>query len=285
MYLVLDIGGTSLKFKVFNLQRKPIFSNTIHYHKIINNKEILSIVDKLYTTLKQKYPITKIAISSLGIVDNKTGKISGLGGINNYNNVNWKTFFAKRHIPVFIENDANCAALYELSLNPSIDNAIVLVVGTGLGGATIIGGKLYKGSHGGAGEVGIGVSELKNKKFYNISTATSTYAITSRYFNQTSKKLNGKDIITLYGKSKIATKIIDEVVFNLSKVIINHALFLDVKYVFIGGAISANKTYMKLLTKKVDHLMKLSGQTKSFKLEKCHDSNDANINGALTLIK
>jgi predicted NBD/HSP70 family sugar kinase len=275
----------ALKYKIFNDQYQPTFSDVIHYGKLIDGKQITKIVLDLYQQLKTQYRIQKIAISSLGIIDSETGKISGLGGIKNYHNVNWKNIFKKYRIPVSIENDANCAALYELSLNSSINNAAVFVVGTGLGGAIIINRHLYKGSHNGAGEVGIGPSEFKNNQFINISSVASTYTIVNGYYKLTKKKLGGREIFALYQKDLNAKKIIDRMIHNLSKTIINMSLFVDPDFVFIGGGISQNPTFMSLLNKEVTHLMKLSQLPKMFKLLQCHDNNDANINGALTLLK
>jgi predicted NBD/HSP70 family sugar kinase len=186
---------------------------------------------------------------------------------------------------VFIENDGNCAALYEISLNPKINNAIILVVGTGLGGAAIINRKLYKGSHDGAGEVGIGLSEIKNKKFINISNVSSMYAATNGYYQLTGKKVSGQKLFSLYPRDKHVKQLIDSMIYHLAKTLINLALFIDPEYVFIGGGVSKDKRFMSLLKMQVDYLMKMSQLPKMFKVLPCHDCNDANINGALTLIK
>jgi predicted NBD/HSP70 family sugar kinase len=208
-----------------------------------------------------------------------------LGGIENYNSLNWKNVFKKYHIPTFIENDGNCAALYELSLNPKINNAIVLVIGTGLGGALIINRQLYKGSHNGAGEIGIGPSEITNNKFINISNTSSTYAITNNYYKLTHKQIDGKQVFGLYSKESNAKRVIDGMVYHLAKSIVNMSLFVDPDYVFIGGGISKNKLFISLLKREVTKLVKMSKVPQMFKILQCHGNNDANINGALTLIK
>jgi glucokinase len=59
-------------------------------------------------------------------------------------------------VPVCVDNDANCFALGELhfGVGRGYQNLIGLIVGTGLGAGVVINGKLYSGSHGGAGEFG-----------------------------------------------------------------------------------------------------------------------------------
>jgi glucokinase len=59
-------------------------------------------------------------------------------------------------VPVFIDNDANVAALAEHRFGAAqgTRNAIMLTIGTGVGGGLIIEGQLYRGSTGAASEPG-----------------------------------------------------------------------------------------------------------------------------------
>jgi glucokinase len=56
-------------------------------------------------------------------------------------------------VPVFVDNDANCAALAEAQL-VSCDNLVMLTLGTGVGGGVIIGGRIFRGAHGLGVELG-----------------------------------------------------------------------------------------------------------------------------------
>jgi glucokinase len=56
-------------------------------------------------------------------------------------------------VPVFVDNDANCAALAEAhSLGE--DNLVMLTLGTGVGGGVVIGGMTFRGAHGLGAELG-----------------------------------------------------------------------------------------------------------------------------------
>ena len=59
-------------------------------------------------------------------------------------------------MPVLLDNDANAAALAEHRFGAATGatNAVVLTIGTGIGGGLIINGELYRGSHGAAAELG-----------------------------------------------------------------------------------------------------------------------------------
>jgi glucokinase len=60
-------------------------------------------------------------------------------------------------VPVFIDNDATVAALAEAhdeQLQPVARNLVMLTVGTGVGGGLVVGGRIYRGATGAAGELG-----------------------------------------------------------------------------------------------------------------------------------
>ncbi len=60
-------------------------------------------------------------------------------------------------LPTIIANDANCAGLGEawLGAGRKFNNLILLTLGTGVGGAIILSGKLFRGHLGAAGELGL----------------------------------------------------------------------------------------------------------------------------------
>ena len=56
-------------------------------------------------------------------------------------------------VPVFVDNDANVAALGEAQLVPC-ENLVMLTLGTGVGGGVIVGGRIFRGAHGLGAELG-----------------------------------------------------------------------------------------------------------------------------------
>jgi glucokinase len=59
-------------------------------------------------------------------------------------------------VPVFIDNDANAAALAEFlyGAGRDVENMVMLTIGTGIGGGLILGGQLYRGTTGAGAELG-----------------------------------------------------------------------------------------------------------------------------------
>lgn len=63
---------------------------------------------------------------------------------------------ARVGLPVFVDNDANVAALaeYELGAGRGKPNLVMITVGTGIGGGLILGGEIYRGATGAGAELG-----------------------------------------------------------------------------------------------------------------------------------
>jgi glucokinase len=60
-------------------------------------------------------------------------------------------------VPVFVDNDATVAALaeaYDEDLRLRVRDLVMITVGTGVGGGLVLGGRIYRGATGGAGELG-----------------------------------------------------------------------------------------------------------------------------------
>lgn len=69
-------------------------------------------------------------------------------------------------LPVFVDNDANVAALAEHLRGAARDaeNAVMLTVGTGIGGGLILDGEVYRGASGAGAELGHTVIEIDGPK-------------------------------------------------------------------------------------------------------------------------
>jgi glucokinase len=96
------------------------------------------------------------------LMDQRTG--SSVVAINlPLDNIRFRDVMAERlDLPVFVENDANAAMLAEHRAGAAQDaaDAVLLTIGTGIGGGLMLGGRLYRGSVGAAGELGHMVIEM-----------------------------------------------------------------------------------------------------------------------------
>lgn len=97
-----------------------------------------------------------IGIGVPGLVDINEGKLVFAPNLRWYD-VPLRSLWSDRFgLPVFVENEANAAALgeYYFGAARGVDNFVYLSAGIGLGGGILIGGRLFRGSNGYGGEVG-----------------------------------------------------------------------------------------------------------------------------------
>jgi glucokinase-like ROK family protein len=97
-----------------------------------------------------------IGVGVPGMVDVRQGKLIFAPNLH-WNNVPLRLIWSQRfNLPVFVENEANAAALGEFYFGAAqgVNNFIYLSAGIGLGAGIVLDGMLFRGSRGYAGEVG-----------------------------------------------------------------------------------------------------------------------------------
>lgn len=142
---VFDVGGTFLKYALSDAA-----GTLSHQGKVktpVTKEGFYQVIEEL---LQQIGPVEGLAFSLPGFIDAKRGYIS-LGGSLRYHD---DCYFVKEmqehfNLPVSIQNDAKCAALAQCWKGSAkeYENVVVLVFGTGVGGALLQHGELYLGSH------------------------------------------------------------------------------------------------------------------------------------------
>lgn len=103
-------------------------------------------------------PLLGVGIGAAGVVDSRTGTVlvasdtfTGWAGYRVTDTVS-----ARLGVPSFLENDVNAFLIGEIAAGAirGEDNALALMLGTGVGGAFWAGGQIFPGAHGAAGEIG-----------------------------------------------------------------------------------------------------------------------------------
>jgi glucokinase-like ROK family protein len=96
-----------------------------------------------------------VGISVPGLVDVTSGTVVYAPNLG-WHNVPMRDILSKFDVPVFVDNDANAAALGERYFGAAqqIDNFVYIVANAGLGAGIVLGGHLFQGASGYAGEAG-----------------------------------------------------------------------------------------------------------------------------------
>ena len=161
MFIGIDLGGTKILTALSDNKGRVIATVKMDTQaKLGVNKVVDNIIETVNIVLL-KAGIPKSKISAIGI--GAPGPIAGNSAIVSPPNLpGWKRVNLKKMLekalrkPVFVENDANAAALaeYRFGSGRGTKNFIFLTVSTGIGGGIILNGKLFGGASGTAGEVG-----------------------------------------------------------------------------------------------------------------------------------
>ena len=124
-------------------------------------QDIIRDMAELVKTLLKQKGIGETQLKSIGI--GSPGTIDAVHGVVLYsNNFGWENVPLTEQLrqyfscPIAVSNDANCAALGEVKAGAArhAKNAILLTLGTGVGGGIILDGKVFEGAHAGGAELG-----------------------------------------------------------------------------------------------------------------------------------
>ena len=250
MTAVFDIGGTAIKYGVIQpegdslrfLCQEEIESNA----KALRGFGIEKKVMELTETLAERFDIHGIAISTAGMVDAGTGVILYANeNIPDYTGMTLKKDFEERfHVPCWVENDVNAAALGEFCYGSGrgSDSMLMLTIGTGIGGSIVLQGEVYHGFSGSAGE--IGYMWIDGRSFQE---AASTSALVRNVENKSKEAgLNGRII---FERAKKGDQICIQEIRSLCEIIIkgisNCVCILNPQKVVLGGGIMAQREYLE----------------------------------------
>lgn len=160
--LALDVGGTKIYNAIVNENGKII--SEIEKHA---TPKTFDEIKKTFIEIIKKHEndVDVIAFSTCGAVNNQNSKILGSTG-NIAKGYPQMPFLELSTKPVFVENDANCAAWAEHEIGASVNcpTSVMITLGTGVGGGIIIDNKLLKGQNGAAGEMHFKMYSDKRRK-------------------------------------------------------------------------------------------------------------------------
>lgn len=161
MYIGVDLGGTNIAAGLVKADGEILLKKSTPTPPSHDAEGIISAMAEISLSLVKEAGIDKnevewVGIGTPGTVDNENGVIIYANNLDFRNTPAAAIFQKTWDIPVFLGNDANCAALGEAYAGAAKDcqTAIMITLGTGLGGGIIIDKKIYAGFNGAGGELG-----------------------------------------------------------------------------------------------------------------------------------
>lgn len=154
LYLGVDLGGTNIKAALVNAEGNILKESSVPTNLPRPAEAVCDDIAALCAALADGVRVHGIGVGCPGTVD---------GGVVRYsNNLNWHDFAmadylqGKTGLPVRLANDANAAALGEALAGcaKGAESAVIVTLGTGVGGGVVLNGKLLTGYTGAASEPG-----------------------------------------------------------------------------------------------------------------------------------
>lgn len=160
--LAIDLGGTKIVAAIISSSGRVMAKE---YHLTLASEgpqavtnRLLSAIDHLLSESHVSLSkLDSISIAAAGAIDSDRGLVTSSPNLPGWSDVPLKDIVSGQFgVSTYLLNDASAAALGEhrLGAGRGTANLIHMTVGTGIGGGIIIGGKLYLGTGGSAGEIG-----------------------------------------------------------------------------------------------------------------------------------
>jgi glucokinase len=295
----IDLGGTNLKIALLDLKFKIKDREVLSTQNFIKKENLVSII--VYSINKiiednglKKRDILGIGLGVPGPVDAKRGIIHFFPNIPGWREVNLKGVLQRElGLAVFLDNDAKLMSLaeYKLGKAKGFKNVICLTLGTGVGGAIILEGRLYRGVNNAAGEIGhIPINEKGPLCNCGGIACLEAYIGNNRILREARKIF--KRNITLEELSILSAKH-DKQALNiwlkmggrLGTALSGIVNLLNLDAIVMGGGIA---NVGKILFDKVRETIRkraMSVQAKHVKVFKVKLGDDAGLIGAAVLVK
>ena len=160
MYIGIDLGGTNIAVGLVDESGKILHSDSIptlkerHWSEIV--KDMAALAKKVVKDSGHDMAEVKaVGIGCPGSIDKENGVVVYSNNIVMHNVPMASEFRKHMDLPVFLENDANAAALGEYTTcGEGVDSFVFMTLGTGVGGGIILNGKVWSGFNGAGAEIG-----------------------------------------------------------------------------------------------------------------------------------
>ena len=308
MLIGIDVGGTNLVAAKVKDSGEILEKISIPVNRSASAEQLCETLIGLARQAAKEDVIDAVGIGFPGLVDNESGIVLQTPNMP-FSNTPFRELFQKQwNVPVYMGNDANCAAIgeYWAGAAKGRDTAMMITLGTGIGGGLVIGGKLYAGFAGGGMEVGHMVIDPNGPTcgcgrkgcFEQFASATALIreAKTQMQKNQDSllweacceriENLQGVHVFRAAGEGDpTAQKVLDTYINYLAMGLANLINILQPEVICLGGGISNAQDDLFLTPLREQVKKYVFDKNADLCLERAKLGNDAGLVGAAMLCK
>ena len=296
MRIGVDVGGSHIGLGLVNKDGKLVLKAEKDYDKIQEDMSniVLETIIELINKIIDNNDVKKEEIESIGIAFPGTVSETTVIKAENLGIYDFEVVKKlKKHfdVPIHLENDAKCAAIAEKEFGSlkNYEDAIFLIIGTGVGGAVYLNGKLLRPKRYSGFEVG---HTVINKDGIKCSCGRrgcfEVYSSMRRLKEKISKEFNLntidgikiREFIEKNKDNKKLNEILDEYTQNLEIGIANLINIFEPQAISIGGSFGHYDMLLKRLQDKINEKTELYNQEQIPKIVIAELKNDAGMIGA-----
>jgi len=296
-FLGVDVGGTHLKIGKVSMNGEIVSfdkEDTSPYrnHPKGFNECFVDVIGKYLS----KYPeVHKVGIGLPGLINKERTTTLEIPAIPALDGFNLRGALLSKYPDkiFFLENDASAAAIGEFKFGPSkpSPNFLFITMGTGIGSAAVIDGKIFKGARGNAMEMGHMMSR-GNERLEKLIGRNGILTILERMINAYPEKAGdlknnelGTHLLvdTAKAGNEVSLMTFEEVGNILGEAIVSTVRILDVTEIYFGGGISAGLEFMMPALEKTVRQYLSHYYVKDLQLIKATLGNNAGTLGAAAL--
>lgn len=283
--LAFDIGGTYIKYVLFDgwqiLEENKIRTPQASLEDLLISLE--KIVSK-YDNLEG------VGIACPGTVNKDKKRVYHGGALRYMHDVDLEHRCEKIFgCPVVVENDGKAAAEGELHKGAlkKVNNGLVILLGTGVGGGIVIDGKVHRGHNFFASEV----SYLCNDSTFDLKNYQNMFgyqASSVAMIHQIAKlkkiDVQGEKVFEFINNDDLeAVEIFDEFCEKIANQLVNINYILDVEKIVIGGGISEQEIVVKTIREKINNKIPKM-LIPALEVTRCDLGSKANVYGCIWLL-
>ncbi len=270
MYIGIDLGGTNIAAGLVDKNGKIVHKDSVKtnasrpYGEIIRDMAELSkkvAVDAGYAIDAVEW----VGIGSPGTCDPDNGVLVYANNLPFSNTPMREEFQNYYKVPLYIENDANCAALGEAMAGSAkgTSSSVTITLGTGVGGGIIADGKILSSFNHAGGELGHMVISMAGETCTcGNQGCWEAYASATALIRQTREAmednpdslmwkltdLDGVSARTSFDAAKqgdlVAKRVVDRYLYYVSVGLLNVVVIFQPERIIVGGGVSHEGDYI-----------------------------------------
>lgn len=298
-YIGIDVGGTNVKIGVVTRDGELIEKVKFPTEELVKGKGFIHNFCAVIKAVTVNHPsIKKIGLGVPGLISKDRRVLLKLANIPSLSGVAIVSELEKKFpgFSIKLENDAKVACLGEFyfSEHQLPDTFLMITLGTGIGGAAMVDGKLFTGGNGNGIEIGHMLG-MKDKVYEDFISKRATVNFVLKELEDPANK---KSELNLIPADLLDSKMIEAALKNgdevakkayknfgkwLGRNIVSSMRVLDINTILLGGGVSKTFKYMKKPMLEVIHSHLGEYYTKEMVIQKASLGNDAGIIGAAAL--